>query len=272
MSKVEKHPTDEGKYQSTFDDYGHGKGNGKSRNAIYKHAKKLDFVKKEEKKQARSTSKIFSDDLTQKDDNFTGSQSSVFENGENNGEKVLDELNSQNRDKPNSPIEREWGSVSWDDDEGDEIKPRTIPSPISDMAQGHAQEVSVQAQGQMIRFGFTALDRMVTHWGRGVMSKPDYTLERHPSDLDALEASTLALMAHYGIQVPISPLMVWSATVGSAYIPPIMHIKKNADPNRRKRGLGFLSKLNPFKRRKKKKEETPNQEVPQVENEGENLG
>ena len=42
MSKVEKHPYDEGKYQSTFDDYGHGKGNGKSRNAIYKHAKKLE--------------------------------------------------------------------------------------------------------------------------------------------------------------------------------------------------------------------------------------
>ena len=41
MSKVEKHPTDKGKFQSTFDNYGHGKGNGKSRNAIYKHAKKI---------------------------------------------------------------------------------------------------------------------------------------------------------------------------------------------------------------------------------------
>ena len=51
MSKVEPHPTDKGKFQSTFDDYGHGKGNGKSRNAIYKHAKKIekitDFVKPE---------------------------------------------------------------------------------------------------------------------------------------------------------------------------------------------------------------------------------
>ena len=28
MSKVEKHPTDKGKYQSTFDNYGHGEGNG----------------------------------------------------------------------------------------------------------------------------------------------------------------------------------------------------------------------------------------------------
>jgi hypothetical protein len=39
MSKVEPHPTDKGKYQSTVDSYGHGKGNGKSKTAIYKHLK-----------------------------------------------------------------------------------------------------------------------------------------------------------------------------------------------------------------------------------------
>ena len=42
MSKVEKHPTDKGKYQSTFDNYGHGEGNGKSKTAIYKHFKTLE--------------------------------------------------------------------------------------------------------------------------------------------------------------------------------------------------------------------------------------
>ena len=31
MSKVAPHPTDKWKFQSTFEDYGHGKGNGKSR-------------------------------------------------------------------------------------------------------------------------------------------------------------------------------------------------------------------------------------------------
>ena len=67
----------------------------------------------------------------------------------------------------------------------------------------------------------------------------------------ALEMSTLQLMAHYGIQMPVSPLMVWGATVGSAYAPPIMHIRKNADPNRKKGNL--LSRFNIFKRRKKKK-------------------
>ena len=43
----------------------------------------------------------------------------------------------------------------------------------------------------------------------------------------------------------------------------IMHIRKNADPNRKRRGFGFLAKLNPFKRRKKKEPKAPNQEVEQ---------
>jgi major membrane immunogen (membrane-anchored lipoprotein) len=41
MASVEPHPTDEGKFQSAVDDYGHGPGNGKSRSAVYKHLKSL---------------------------------------------------------------------------------------------------------------------------------------------------------------------------------------------------------------------------------------
>lgn len=235
MSKVEPHPTDKGKFQSTFDTYGHGKGNGKSRNAIYKHAKKLekqvDFVK--------PTQKI-EPEITQ-------------------NQVEIEVENSETSQK-----QPEWESISWADEDVEDIKPKSIPEPIQAMAQGHAQEVSTAAMGQMIRFGFTGLDRLITHWGRGVMNDPEYNLERHPSDLDALESSTLALMAHYGIQVPVSPLMVWSATVGSAYVPPLMHIQKNADPNRKKK-TGFLSRLNPFKRKKKKEPQAPNQEVEQHE-------
>ena len=238
MSKVEPHPTDKGKFQSTFDDYGHGKGNGKSRNAIYKHAKKIssqnkepDFVKPKEKSEPI----------------FTQNQEKV---------EVEEQTTSQNQP--------EWENISWADEEIGDVKPKSIPEPIQAMAHGHAQEVSTAAMGQMIRFGFTGLDRLITHWGRGVMNDPNYNLERHPSDLDALESSTLQLMAHYGIQVPISPLMVWGATVGSAYVPPIMHIQKNADPNRKRRG-SFLKRFNPFKRKKKKEPQTPNQEVEQNE-------
>ena len=37
MSKAIPHPTDEGKWMCSVCDYGHGEGNGKSRNAVYKH-------------------------------------------------------------------------------------------------------------------------------------------------------------------------------------------------------------------------------------------
>ena len=95
---------------------------------------------------------------------------------------------------------------------------------------------------------------MLTHWGRGVMNKPDWEVERSPEDYDTLEASTLMLMDHYGMSIGVSPLMVWTATVGSAYAPPLMHIRKNADPNRKGRIGGLLRRLIPRRRRKKKEE------------------
>ena len=42
--KAVKHETDEGKWQSNFDEYGHGEGNGKSRNSIYKHYRKMEKI------------------------------------------------------------------------------------------------------------------------------------------------------------------------------------------------------------------------------------
>ncbi len=226
MSKVEPHPTDKGKFQSTFDNYGHGKGNGKSRNAIYKHAKKVS-------KQAESIP-IVESDFVKKDENLNLDSEKITQN------------------------QTDWNSISWADDDVGDVKPKSIPEPIAAMANGQAAQVSLAAQGQVIRFAFHGLDRLITHWGRGVMNNPDYTIERHPSDMDALEASTLQLMAHYGIQMPVSPLMVWGATVGSAYAPPIMHIRKNADPNRKKRGL--FSRFNFLKRKKKKSNEVKEDE------------
>ena len=60
MSKVKPHPTDKGKYQSTFDKYGHGKGNGKSRAAVYKHYKKSvtsDMISEVQKTDKNTTKK-----------------------------------------------------------------------------------------------------------------------------------------------------------------------------------------------------------------------
>ncbi len=222
MSKVERHPTDTGKYQSTFDKYGHGVGNGKSRNAIYKHAKKMESKKV--------------DFVESETVNYTKS------------EKVEDTIPVWDSDENAENQFEDWGNVEWDSaDEGDVI-PNTIPSPVAGLA-GGAGQLDLQATGQMVRLGFLGLDRMLTHWGRGVMGNKEWTLTRSSADYDALEVSTVNLMQHYGINVPVSPLVVWGATVGSAYVPPVMHIRKNADPSRRRRSI--LSRLWPFRRKKK---------------------
>ena len=96
MSKVEPHPFDEGKYQSTFDDYGHGKGNGKSRNAIYKHAKKIQNSDSETVKIETQT-----EDIAQ-------------------NQEVSDEIPIWTNDDSTEAQEfEEWGSVEWDGEEVD---------------------------------------------------------------------------------------------------------------------------------------------------------
>lgn len=219
-------------------EYGHSEG--RSRNGVYKHFNKnhtsSDFEEKSNfTKQARSSS-------VSNEDNFTKS--------------VQDSEESVSSDYVQNET-LDWGSVEWEEStsSGEMPKARTIPKPLSDIAHGKVSAVSAAAQGQVVRFGFMTLDRMLTHWGRGVMSKPEWEIERSPADYDTLEASTVALMDHYGVSVAVSPLMVWTATVGSAYAPPLMHIRKNADPNRKGRIGGLLRRLIPRRRKKKKKEE-----------------
>lgn len=262
MSKVEKHPFDEGKYQSTFDTYGHGKGNGKSRNAIYKHAKKLenlDFVQngssktgsqynglkkdtKNPKKGKLSTGSQYSDS----DKSVKNDADSLAEDSENaQNHTFSDEIPIWSNDESTENVEfEEWGNVEWDGEEVD-VTPHTIPEPISKL-NATQQALDYESMGRLVRFGFIGLDRMLTHWGRGVMNKPKWELKRSKQDYDVLESSTVQVMAHYGINIPVSPMTVWGLTIGAAYAPPINHIRKNADPNRKRRIFKW-----PFKRKKK---------------------
>lgn len=227
MAKVERHPHDSEKYQSTFDSYGHGKGNGKSRNAVYKHHKKFlklqdektDFVKKEEKSEPE----------------ISQNQQEI---------PIWEEPISQNQQEEFE----DWGSVEWDSEEEGEVIPNTIPNPIRAM-NSEESALDFESTKRMSRFGFILLDKLISKWGQGVMNNPEWVLKRSPSDYDALEQSTVAVMNHYGIRIPVSPLLVFGATVSAAYIPPLNYVRKNADPNRKRRGI--FSRLNPFNRKKK---------------------
>ena len=217
MSKVEKHPTDEGKFQSTFDTYGHGVGNGKSRAAVYKHAKRVtsDTIPNVQKT-GKNTSKKIRDTESLSDSTKTTHSPEKDEFVEEDSTKTT-----------------QWEDIDWlqSDEDDNGIRP-TIASPIRRLATGEGPMSSTQraTQSQLIRWSYMGLDRGITHWGRGVMNKPDWSIERHPSDYDALEAATTHAMDANGVHINLSPTLVWGVVVGAAYAPPLGHIAKNSDP------------------------------------------
>lgn len=210
MPIAEKHPIDIGKFQSTFDSYGKGEGNGKSRNAVYKYAKKIGWS---ENKNVEKIKEIKVDSVQPK-------------------EKTEPELHK---------IESsDWGEVGWFEESETPIEPNTIPKPVADLASAKVSKMNAiaeKSQRHLIRMGFTGIDRLVTHWGRGVLMDKEWEISRSKSDLDALEESSIQVMNHYGINVQLNPVMIWGVTVGSAYIPPIAHVQKNAHPSKKGRGI-----------------------------------
>ena len=242
MSKAIPSRSNPDKWGCSQCDYGHDVG--KSRNGVYKH-----FKKKHQ-------------NLTNSATSETGSQSSGFSEPQITQNQENDENVDfvQNADESESQISQnredsEWGSVEWEEPDGPTPKAKTIPSGLKGMQGGF----NPATQGHLVRLGFKALDRAVTHYGRGVMSDPSYSLERSEDDYDALQSATVDMMMHYGIQVPVNPLMLWSVTVGTAYVPPMLHIRRNADPNRPKRSIlrGLLGRF----RRKRSRGTGPSTQV-----------
>jgi len=226
MSQVEKHPTDAGKYQSTIDNYGHGKGNGKSRAAVYKHNKK------------------------------------IVEPGPEVVEPSKEVEDFVKPEEPTSQNQSEFDDVSWLEEEPDSVK-STIPRAIRGIATGEQMTAAQRAtQGQLVRWGYMGIDRGITHWGRGVTGNDDYTLERSRGDYDALEGATMHWMDSRGIGINLSPGIVLTTVIGAAYVPPVTNIVRNADPNRRglflysvRRFLG--SPLRWFRNRRSRRVQVP---------------
>lgn len=210
---------DDGLYQCNDCEYGHDVG--KSRQAVYKHWKKV------------------------------------------HGQEAEDEtmIHIEETREPTDDLEDvdEWGSIGWlSPDEEADVVPDTIPSPMRRLAQAQGDAALTAAQRVMekslVRYSFMGLDRLLTWYGRSLMTDQEWELRRSQNDYDVLQDTTMAMMDAYGIRVPASPWMIWGTVVGSAYVPPVIHIQRNADPSKRRRFrfLGFLGRIrNPFKRRKK---------------------
>jgi len=213
MSQVEKHPSDKGKFQSSVDEYGHGKGNGKSRSAVYKHL-------------SQATEKTHNSKA--EPDHEAPTQ------GKNpqNEPKTKDSTIPKETDFTKSD-EIEFETIAWLEDDGD-LPPPTIPTPIRKFVlnDGSMTDLQRATQSQLVRWGWMAADRGVTHWGRGVMADPEWEIARHPEDYAALDAATSNLMDAYGIAIHLNPSMVFGVVVAAAYVPPITHIARNTDPTR----------------------------------------
>ena len=215
MSRAEKHPTDEGKYQSTFDSYGHGEGNGKSRAAVYKHFKKIDsqkLTKSEEPEESDYTKT----DLKEEPEESDYTKTDPF------------------------------SDISWlSDDELDEIMP-TIPKPIRALAAGDVAGMSAAqraTQTQLINWGFMGIDRGLTHWGRGVTGHEEWSVSRHPQDYEAMTGATQHLMDENGISINLNPTLVWATVMSAAYVPPVTYVARNSDKMKRKM---FFSRIGSF--------------------------
>ena len=220
MSRVEPSPTDKGRFQATFSKYGHGKGNGKSRAAVYKHYNKLHGSSKVGKSPKTGTNKN-KDTASLSDSTKTEQPTDPSVFVEIPHEKEVDSTKSDH-----------WEDIAWLDGDEEQGASPTIPSPIRRLSSGEGElgEAHRATQAQLIRWGYMGIDRGLTHWGRGVMSRPDWSIERHPADYDALEAATTHAMDANGLSIQLSPTLVWGVVVAAAYAPPMAHIARNADP------------------------------------------
>lgn len=236
MGLAEKHPTDEGKYQATYSKYGHGKGNGKSRSMIYKEAKKLGISQKEKKKE---------NDFVQKD--------------------TVKETPKEIPEEPEYTKSSSFEDVVWLDEDED-LPPPTIAAPIRKLAGGEEGELSAvhrATQAQLVRWGYMGLDRGLTHWGRGVTGKEDWEINRHPSDYDALEASTMHVLDANGISINLSPTAVWGVVVSAAYGPPVSYIARNARVTPGRRIFGRIGDIlmTPYRLLTRRRREAPSRIV-----------
>lgn len=230
MAKVVKHPEDDGKWMLSDDlvnlygeAYGHGRGNGKSKQAVYKWIRRRD----------QDAEPLSGDPDTQP-------------------ATSVDDVDSSNDE--DGWIEVDWRNPPPDSSGMVDENPDTINPAVRGLLGGSGRmsvnlaKKQAELQGRVARYGFVAADRLISWWGKGVTNNPDYELRRSKADLDLLEETTVDVMEYYGLEIPVNPLMIWGITVGAAYVPPVIEIRKKADPNRIKRG-GLLRFIPFFGRR-----------------------
>jgi hypothetical protein len=240
MAKAVPHSHDQNKFMlnpdlidSLGESYGHGRGNGKSKQAVYSWIKRQSMKEREPEPEPEPEPAI-----------------------ELDVEPIVSDERPEGDPDEEPVYGDEWQDVDWTRVEDEDVIPDTIGSSVQQMVNafsGDEQSPSLlrrqrDLQGKIARWGFMTLDRLVTWWGRGVTSDPEYELLRSSKDYDLLEGTTVDVMDYYNISIPLNPLAIWGITVGTAYVPPLADIRRRADPAK-KRSLNWRRFI-PFLRRR----------------------
>jgi hypothetical protein len=216
MAKYEKHDTDKGKYQCPVCQYGHGKGNGKSRQSVSRHYNALHA---EETPSAPTTPKTKTD---------------ATERVDVNEAEISD-------DEPSTP---EWLTFDMGDESDEEpstvsISP-TAASVLKGMAAGADPPKSPKAlkdfyeqQGRMMRWVFAGgIDPLFSWYGKSITTNPNFTIKRSKADWELFETVSANWLEYHGVQLPITPNIIMAGTIASMYAPVFLKIQRERDPKK----------------------------------------
>lgn len=232
MANYEKHPLDENKFQCPDCEYGHGEGNGKSRQGVSVHFKKTHLP--QEIEEIDSLPPIEEEKIDSFDDS-----------------------------KP------EWleFDMSDEDDEGATVSVSPLASTllrgmVSDEKvpqSAKAMKEFYKQQGKMMRWIFSGfVDPLFGWWGKAVTANPDFEITRTSSDWELFEDASTNWLEYHGMSIPVTPDMVMAGTIATFYVPVFASVHRQRDPSR----LSFFKK---WRTRRALRKALKNQESEMVE-------
>jgi hypothetical protein len=241
MAKYEANP--DGKYQCPMCDYGHGPGNGKSRQSVSKHFNKVHLEPElQAEPENQATEKIAGPEESEAP--AYSFEIEIEEDDENPSwitAGVLESSDEPIRPSPmSSPVKGFLKSLNKEAG----LKKKGKKKSKAEMAAWTAQ------QARLVRWGYVCIDRLVVWWGRGVLEEPSWDITRSEDEWKLMESATTTWLDHHNLAVPVNPDMIFVATLAGAYAPPIRYVAKN----KKKKILSWKNPLKAwFARRKLKK-------------------
>ena len=238
--KYIKHEYDEGKFQSTIDGYGHGPGNGKSRQAVTKNHNKVE------------SSRTFEPE---------GSFDVPLVESVPESEVKVEEPESTGPD---------WLNIEFDGAEvGEQVQ--SIPAPIrgllgamSGQQDPHAVRTPAQIQAwyaqqaRLVRYFLAGIvDPTVSWWMKGITADPDIKIERSHAEWEMTEAVTEQFLQHNQISVMVNPNILMAGMLSALYVPPVVKAVRQRDPNRKSAIGGFFQRWKKRRAIKKALKENP---------------